>query len=242
METRLCGSLLLWLLSATLAACAGGSGSSGFDIRSENSAIEQALAEQRCVQRESLSICPAAEVTESPAPTPTAPSTATPSNVSPNGPTPASTPAATATPTPTATPPVTTPQVEIHLDRVAAVPCVGSDQGGACSFTLPFEAQGFAPEAAFRVATRTVNPDSRWTIGAASLPVGLSNPSSFEGPATVSVPANSSDARITAQAAVLVFEDPSPGVPDTVEELADTAAEAAYVTAPFTLEFSAPAP
>ncbi len=45
-----------WLLvGLALAACAGGSGSSGFD---ENAAIQQALDTQSCVRRLGLDICP----------------------------------------------------------------------------------------------------------------------------------------------------------------------------------------
>lgn len=51
--------LLVWL-PLMLAACTGGSGSSGFDAapQSENAAINEALAQQRCVAHESLQVCP----------------------------------------------------------------------------------------------------------------------------------------------------------------------------------------
>ncbi len=52
---------LTWLLlGLALTACAGGSGSSGFDASpTENAAIQQALDQQRCVERQGLTICPA---------------------------------------------------------------------------------------------------------------------------------------------------------------------------------------
>jgi len=52
--------LLVSLLPCVLAACAGGSGSSGFDAapQSESAAISKVLAEQECVTFESLQICP----------------------------------------------------------------------------------------------------------------------------------------------------------------------------------------
>jgi hypothetical protein len=80
-----------------LTACAGGSGSSGFDIHSENAAIEAALTGQRCVQHESLTICPATEsgATPSPTPPPTAASTPT---TTPAAPPPSATPSTTRTP------------------------------------------------------------------------------------------------------------------------------------------------
>jgi hypothetical protein len=48
------------LTALLLCACAGGSGSSGFDISpaAENAAIEQALADQACVDLGPLQICP----------------------------------------------------------------------------------------------------------------------------------------------------------------------------------------
>jgi len=51
--------LLAWLPLA-LAACAGGSGSSGFDAapQSENVAIAEVLEQQHCVTHETLQICP----------------------------------------------------------------------------------------------------------------------------------------------------------------------------------------
>jgi hypothetical protein len=126
-------SLTCVLLVFGLTACEGGSGSSGFDVRSENAAIQAALTEQRCVQHESLTICPAAETgaTPSPTPRPTAASTPTTtaaaspgSTLTPAGfrtataspvpsaattPTPSRTPAAAATPTSTAARTATAP-------------------------------------------------------------------------------------------------------------------------------------
>jgi len=51
----------VWLLTLLLglAACSGGSGSSGFDAApSENAAITLALQEQRCVDSPTLTVCP----------------------------------------------------------------------------------------------------------------------------------------------------------------------------------------
>jgi hypothetical protein len=60
---------LAWLLlGLALAACAGGSGSSGFDaFPTENAAIQQALDQQRCVERQGLTICPADQMQTTPA-------------------------------------------------------------------------------------------------------------------------------------------------------------------------------
>jgi hypothetical protein len=52
--------LIVILLAFALAACSGGSGSSGFDaFPSENAAIRQAVDEQRCIEHEGLTICAA---------------------------------------------------------------------------------------------------------------------------------------------------------------------------------------
>ena len=77
----------LFLVGATLTACAGGRGSSGFDI-SENAAIGRVIDTQKCVDHQGLTICPA-DHPETPVTTASPTLTATPY-----------TPAA-ATPTPT---------------------------------------------------------------------------------------------------------------------------------------------
>jgi hypothetical protein len=68
----------LWLtVMLAAAACDGGSGSSGFDIRSENAAITLALMQQQCVPHAGLLICPADETGNVPGnvATPTVPQT-----------------------------------------------------------------------------------------------------------------------------------------------------------------------
>jgi hypothetical protein len=107
MDTRRYLWLTCWLLVFGLGACEGGSGSSGFDVRSENAAIQEALVEQHCVQHESLTICPAAETGATPSPTSPSPaaSSPTPTSALPgptttpsNAVTPAGVPTATASP------------------------------------------------------------------------------------------------------------------------------------------------
>lgn len=58
MNARRLLSVMWPILALVLAAC-GGSGSSGFDITSENAAIERALETQECVVFEGLMVCPA---------------------------------------------------------------------------------------------------------------------------------------------------------------------------------------
>lgn len=71
------GWMWLILLSCILAGCAGGSGSSGFDVLAENAAIQQALDSQDCDVFEGLTICaaggeaPATDTPVAPAQTPT---------------------------------------------------------------------------------------------------------------------------------------------------------------------------
>lgn len=57
----------LFLLLLLVAGCAGGSGSSGFDISPtrERENIDTAIRERRCVVEDGLSICPAGESFES---------------------------------------------------------------------------------------------------------------------------------------------------------------------------------
>ncbi|MFQ5665151.1 MAG: hypothetical protein ACE5I7_01840, partial [Candidatus Binatia bacterium] len=129
----------IWLmvLGCALAVCAwactGGSGSSGFDAfpSSENAAIEQALNEQRCVERQGLTICPADErsVVRPASPTPTP--GATPSRVvdtpAPQ-PTPTAEAIATSSPTATSTQtpkpqPARRPHVDTGIDATTSLSC-----------------------------------------------------------------------------------------------------------------------
>jgi hypothetical protein len=98
MDTRRYFWLTCLLLIFGLGACEGGSGSSGFDVRSEDAAIQQALVGQHCVQHESLTICPAAETGATPSPTspPSAVSTPTATSAPPG---PSSTPSSAFTAT-----------------------------------------------------------------------------------------------------------------------------------------------
>jgi hypothetical protein len=168
-------SLLLWcvLLIFGLTACEGGSGSSGFDIRSENAAIEAALTEQRCVQHESLAICPAAEmgVTPSPTPPPTAVSTPTTTFAAP----PSSTPTIAITPggfpTATASP----------ASSAAAPPTPSRTPAAAASPTSTVVRTATVPGSATPTATATptsgvqqveIDIDPRAPVLCASVPGG----------------------------------------------------------------------
>jgi hypothetical protein len=95
-----------------LAGCAGGSGSSGFDL-AENGAIVRALDEERCVRSDGLTICPVGGVSTPTAPAPptetvTPPPTPTPPETS--GP-PTDTPTPPGSDMPTPSPPITNPDV-----------------------------------------------------------------------------------------------------------------------------------
>jgi hypothetical protein len=264
MMNRWCYLLLTCVLIFGVAACAGGSGSSGFDIHSENAAIEAALTEQRCVQHESLTICPAAEAGTVPSPTlpPAATSTPTPSFVPleptatpSNAFTPGEVPTATASPAHTAAtsptpfrtqtaPPSATPTVtatpasgvqQIEIDIDPRAPVLcASTPGGGCAFGLPFAVSGFSPATSFLVAVRTVNPNGRWMVSDVLTPGGPAT-SVFTAPIDISAPV-SPCCGSTVQVAVLAFANPPVSVPAEVDELTDTGADAAYVTEPFTVQ------
>jgi len=258
----------LILLSCILAGCAGGSGSSGFDVLAENAAIQQALDSQDCEVFEGLTICaaggkapptdtpvaPAQTPTGTPRPTNTARPTSTAlSNLtatpSENGatPTPTGTPIAkgTATPSPTfagpsatdtqAAAPTPTPTlsvpnsptpsstttpgraaVETNTSPSDTLPCVPNSDT-TCTIVFVFSPVGQPSSAAYRVAVRTRNPDSVWRVveapnNRALIEVSDANPGQQY------------------QFVVLVFsEDPGP-LPETVQVLAETGADSAFVT------------
>lgn len=234
---------LLSTLAFVLAACTG-SGSSGFDINAEGAAITQALQEQRCVDFEGLTICPA-DVTPTPVnPTTTPTPTATPSPfTTPTlGPGPTAsptivpstrvpTPAASATATPVVIVPTPGMSIDTGLEKDAPIACVALAADTGCGLTLTFTAQGFPPEAVFRVAVRTLDPVSPWTIGGEARPgADTHGAPDFEGPVAVQVPAATPGRSTRVQIAVLVFLTADGSVPPQVERLADSGADFAYVT------------
>lgn len=212
------------LLGLGLAAC-GGSGSSGFDTfpQSENAAINQALQEQRCVARQGLTICPASQTGEG---LPTGTPVVVPTRAA--TPTPAVPPLATPEQPPTATPTplASAPGISTDVGVATPVPCTAT--GAGCNFTFVFLPQGFPPSAVYRIASRTPDPPGRWMIGPA---LTASAPStSIEAPVLLTVPAQPADNGTAVQLAVLVFLDAQHVPPATVDELAASGANFAFVT------------
>jgi hypothetical protein len=234
------------LLGCVLAACAGGSGSSGFDISaSENAAISQALSEQRCVADAGLTICPVNQGVQPPAPSPTPTSTLLPATPTPpvtSLPAATATAAATAVPSHTPAPPAATPTVpangppngmSVDTGLTPGVPlsCVLGPSG--CRFVVPFEPVGFPPDATFSVAARQ-DESGGWRIAPATASSGTTvEVPSFSGTLSIAVgsalvqPVGSG---ATVQLAVLVFVQPPASVPAQVVHLADSGAAFAFVT------------
>ncbi len=245
--------LTVMLLGCVAAACAGGSGSSGFDTfpSSENAAIMQALDEQRCVAHNGLTICPAEETMNSPTPTRTAtptegaffPPPATPTRAS--APSPATTatrsgaPTRTPTvarvlnsPTPTAT---EKPAVGTGLSDTTTIACTQQEQSGECSFTLPFTPQGFPESAVFRIAVR-LNGRGHWTVGPELASTGTAPTASLDAPVSVAAPVTGAPGGVEVQIAILAFLEPPATTSTNVDELAQTGADFAFVTTALTLE------
>jgi len=251
--------------SVTLAACAGGSGSSGFDISPsrEDRAIEVALEEQRCVDLEGFRICPAeTTATERPVESPTATPTPTVMPTSPAGETaspsptrnaletpsptvPANTetppaPSPTPTPSPTRTI-VAAPGVDLTLNQSGAVDCADVGQDGICHLQILFAPFGFSPDTQFRVAVReldraTLEPIGDWLIGEAPVLVSTSGTPVFAAGLSA-VPASEAAAgKALVQFAVLVFLHPPATIPETIELLGESGADSAFVTAEITIE------
>ena len=243
MQVRQYRWLMWFFLGLVLAACAGGSGSSGFDNfpNSENAAIQAALTDKSCVPFRGLSICPA-DITESvePSPLPTLAPSATPtgSTVNPSAsatPTPLQTRSASPTASPTATPPVKparTPRVDTGIND-GAVSCAPLAAAGGCILVLPFAPDGFPAATVFRVAVRTVDPLSPWTIGSDLMPSGSPSAPVFDAPVAVAAPPRAPE---RVQLAVLAFLKPPASVPTTVDTLGDSGADYAFVTAELNLQ------
>lgn len=232
----------LWCALA-VTACAGGSGSSGFDpLLRENQAIDEALETQGCETNEGLIICASGAESSTPSPTETAAAPQTTPTPTPN---PTGTPGpigtatatttiprpsftatvggTTATPTPTGTPPSSQPGVETNIGADDTIPCGLAQADGTCFFVFSFQPEGLPSAASYRVAVRTRNPEGDWLV----LPV-VDNSALIEVDASPSGP--------DYQIAVLVFTEEPPFVPETVVLLADTGADYAFVTAVLTTE------
>jgi len=183
----------LWLICTALwlTACAGGSGSSGFDItpQSEDAAIAQAVSEQHCVTHETLTICPADA----------------------------------------ATLPTGAAHVETGLNDQLPVACATAADRSGCTFTLPFMPIGFPANATFRVATRLLEPAGSWVIGAVPGANGTPSAPDFEAPVDVQISSSTPSAE-PIQLAVLAFLTPPASLPATVDTLAATHADFAFVT------------
>jgi hypothetical protein len=170
----------LFGLAGLLAACAGGSGSSGFDVSpsAEDGAIDQALAEQRCVQGDGVSICPADA---------SVPAQATP----PAGPSPSPSPAV--------------PVVDVGLERDVPLSCTTA-VGGGCTMSVPFAPQGFPETATYRVAVRALEPKGAWVIGGVPVEHGLPGAPNFDGATGLDrVPADGPAQQVPVQVAILVY-------------------------------------
>ncbi|MBX3027824.1 hypothetical protein KF840_23260 [bacterium] len=244
-----------WFLAAwgaaVLGGCAGGSGSSGFDIvAAENRAIDNAIGSGGCVVERGLTIC-ASEAVATPAPSATPTHTALPSRTGTPGPvqsetatpplrtaTPTGTslalPSATrtgtaigASPTATATRGVSQPSVDIQPEAGDVANCAGSADSQSCVVRFVFVSAAAPADAAYRAAVRARSPDSAWRV----LPV--------EGNAVeVQVPAG---VRVIQTAILLYDRDPGP-VPSEIQALSESGADFAFVAAPLVVRAPSPSP
>jgi hypothetical protein len=235
-------SALALATCVTAIACAGGSGSSGFDI-TENAAMTMALDEQRCVDFKGLQVCPAFTATTER--TPGAP-TATPTP----SPTPATSPtnAGTSTPPPSASPtatPSATPSNErgigLILNRDGMVDCTVTEYDETCHLRVAFWAEGFPASAAFRVVIRELNPDTHepegpWTIGNTPVPSGGPQMPSFDASVDAIPAADVTSGTTSVQLAVLVFLEPPEMILGETAVLADTGADYAFITTDIVIE------
>lgn len=246
-----------------LAACVGGSGSSGFDVL-ESQALSRVTESGECESFDGLLICPAdsgaaptpttpPDPTSAPAFTPTASPTEStalptadatpPQTPAANGtttptiaatPTLAATSAATASPTPTATVMASPGIVTGATDSETALDCFAAGDA-ACGLSFPFTPVGFDAEAAFRVASRRVGTTMAWAIVEPIPAIEGGAPFAYVAPLAVdlSQEAMGSPAMEMLQVVVLAFERDPGPVPAEVDLLSDTGADVAFAVAPF---------
>lgn len=247
---------LAWLVAlccaVALSACAGGSGSSGFDnVTAENDAINRALDSQGCEVNEGLTIC-ASGPTPTPSPTPTLPPpspTATPTTTA----TPTrSFPALTATPSPTGnpgptgspTPTTTQPPPSATATTTGTIPPTstptptpipaqpGVDINIGANNTIPCRQTGPGTPCIFVL---TFQPRGAPASAAYRVAVRTQNPPSAWRVSPVTdnsapIEVNTTRPGLRYQIAVLLFVQEPAFVPDRVDLLADTGADFAFVT------------
>lgn len=128
----------VFLLGVLLSSCAGGSGSSGFDISpsAENESINQVLTTKQCLPDEVLTLCPANET-------------------------------ALDVPVPGQTPAPQGVDVGTMVDSTNFGRCAeGIEQ--SCRLPVMITVAGLTPGSAYQVAARGSDPLSSWVIAAAA--------------------------------------------------------------------------
>jgi len=226
---------LIALFALLLLAGCGGSGSSGFDaLAAENDAIDRALQGGSCPVENGLTICASNQMPSSPMPsatrtptgTPEAAGSATPTRTGTAGPavTRTATSFPSATPTPTQLPPGR-PSAEVDFSPNDIANCAGTDLSEPCVLTVTFAVSNAPANAVYRAASRERDPDSVWTLHASPGPYAF-----------IAVAPDVA----TIQVAVLLFDGDPGELPASVELLADSGAQVAFVTEP--VDVRAPTP
>jgi hypothetical protein len=225
---------LTLLLSALLASCTGGRGSSGFDLR-EDLLIQRVLETGECAQADGLRICPSDAEGQTITPTPTAMR--------------ASEATVTATPTPRVPPPspprtatptvVSEPSILTSLGQVTSIHCIRDVIDGPCRVDVDIRALGFPAETDFRVAMRASEFGSTWILQAAPIPRGGGDPPEYRARVEVLPPFQRE-----AQIAVLAYLSGASGLPAQFVSLVDSRADLAFVVQPVHLVrvFAIPSP
>jgi len=200
-----CAGLAL-ALALLVAACAGGSGSSGFGAAQqlENEAIDDAVASRGCraVSDDGLTICAADGADNGPGATPR--------------PTPGMEGAGS---------------VDTNLDGSGDITCALVPAAGRCIVRMMFAPLGFPSDADFRVAVRDRDPDGPWRLAAPPDANGTPNNPSFDVEVVIDGAGVEASGTVI-QMAVLVFLAPPGPLPEVVATLGATGADFAFVTTP----------
>ena len=216
------------VLSGLVAACTGGRGSSGFDLR-EDLLIQQVLQSGHCAQTDGLRICPSDSETETVSPTPTQPNgmtaTATPTSGTINTPTPTM---QTRLPSPTPTPTRTEssePSIVTSLRNVTSVYCTREGVERPCNFNVEFTALRFPAGTEFRLAMRAAPVGATWILQDEPTTFAGDDPRQFLARVVVEPPAQKQ-----AQVVVLAYLGGAANVPGQFTSLVDSHADLAFVS------------
>ena len=130
------------------------------------------------------------------------------------------------------------------MNDTGAVDCLDSGVDGLCNLRISFTAEGFPPDAEYRVAIRLLDPvnlepDDFWQISEPPVPDGSTGMPMYDASGYALSGAEAAEGSILVQVAVLIFQGPLGPIPDETPLLGEAGADYAFVTTEIAIETTA---